>query len=587
MRLRWFLLFSPFLVWSDIPYEAHFYGLEDDPQTLKAIQAHSDIIQLKDRPPASINGLRFRVLSDIPNMIQTLHSEGYYDATITNSVENVEGNADVMIFIHPGPRYILESYEIVNVDCKEKVLLEECSNITPADLGVEIGMPVNAQNILDAEMILLKNLANCGYPLAETESRSVVANTARKTVEVKVCINPGPLARFGPITMTGVRNVNDSYISNKFTWREGDIYSEKLVDTSQRSLIDTDLFSSVLISHGEEVDANGELPMKVRISESKHRSINVGVSYATNDGAGLAFGWATRNFRNRGEKLGVELNVQRVYSTGLLTYMIPEFFRIDQSFLFQAGAERQHITVYLANIYSGKAIVERFFNPNNYCSVGIKYENIHIHESIKNGAFSLLSIPIYYRYTTVENLLDPLSGIVISYKPSPYQGVGHHRDFFFKQELTTSFFAPLTPGKKVILGFRLQLGSIIGTPFQNIPFTHVFLGGSEDNLRGYRFKTVSPLNANGDPVGGRGALYFTFEPRYRITKSLGVVTFFDAGTVTLKGYPRLDAHWFKSVGLGLRYFTIFGPLRVDVGFPLDRRHLDPRYRFYTSIGQTF
>ncbi|HSW72315.1 MAG TPA: autotransporter assembly complex family protein [Chlamydiales bacterium] len=581
------LLFIPFLVWSDIPYEVHFHGLEDDPKTLKSVEAHSDIIQLKERPPASINGLRYRVLSDIPNMIQVLHSEGYYDATITNSVENVEGTAEVMIFIHPGPRYLLESYEIVNVDCKEKVLLEECSNITPSDLGVEIGKPISAQIILDAEMILLKNLANCGYPLAETETRSVVANTARKTVEVKVCIDPGPLARFGPITLTGIRGVNDSYISNKFAWKEGDIYSEKLVDDTQRSLIDTDLFSSVLISHADEVDPNGELPMKVRISESKHRSINVGVSYATNDGAGLTFGWATRNFRNRGEKLGVELNVQRVYSTGLLTYMIPEFYRIDQSFLFQAGAERQHITVYLANIYSGKAIVERFFNPNNYFSVGVKFENIHIHESIKNGAFSLLSIPIYYRYTTVENLLDPLSGIVISYKPVPYQGVAQHRDFFFKQELTTSFFAPLTVDKKIILGFRLQLGSIIGTPFQNIPFTHVFLGGSEDNLRGYRFKTVSPLNANGDPVGGRGALYFTFEPRYRITKSLGVVTFFDAGTVTLKGYPRLDAHWFKSVGLGLRYFTIFGPLRVDVGFPLDRRHLDPRYRFYTSIGQTF
>lgn len=520
-------------------------------------------------------------------MIQTLHSEGYYDASITNSVENVEGSAEVMIFIHPGPRYLLESYEIVNVDCKEKVLLVECSNITPADLGVEIGKPISAQKILDAEMILLKNLANCGYPLAETENRNVVANTARKTVEVKVCINTGPLARFGPITMTGVRGVNDSYISNKFAWREGDIYSEKLVDDTQRSLIDTDLFSSVLISHADKIDANGELPMKVRISESKHRSINVGASYATNDGPGLAFGWATRNFRNRGEKLGIDLYVQRVYSTGLLSYMIPEFFRIDQSFLFQAGAERQHITVYLANIYSGKAIVERFFNPNHYFSVGAKFENIHIHESIKNGAFSLLSIPIYYRYTTVENLLDPLSGIVIAYKPIPYQGVAQHKDFFFKQELITSFFAPLTLDKKVILAFRLHLGSIVGTPFQNIPFTHVFLGGSEDNLRGYRFMTVSPLDKNGDPVGGRGALYFTFEPRYRITSSIGVVTFFDAGTVTLKGYPRLDAHWFKSVGIGLRYFTIFGPIRVDVGFPLDRRHLDPRYRFYTSIGQSF
>ncbi len=137
------------------------------------------------------------------------------------------------------------------------------------------------------------------------------------------------------------------------------------------------------------------------------------------------------------------------------------------------------------------------------------------------------------------------------------------------------------------MAFKTTAGAINGAALNSLPMTKRFFGGSDDELRGYSFHSVSPLNKNGKPAGGRGVIYETVELRFRLTDSIGIVPFADFGNATTKAYPRLWGKWFKSLGVGLRYFLFFGPLRVDVGFPLDRRRFDPRYKIYVSVGQMF
>jgi len=96
------------------------------------------------------------------------------------------------------------------------------------------------------------------------------------------------------------------------------------------------------------------------------------------------------------------------------------------------------------------------------------------------------------------------------------------------------------------------------------------------------------LNAHNKPFGGRSAVYATAEIRWKLTKTIGLVPFADFGTVTFKQYPDFTAKWFKSVGGGFRYFSFFGPLRFDIGFPLDKRKgLDHNFQIYASVGQAF
>ena len=121
----------------------------------------------------------------------------------------------------------------------------------------------------------------------------------------------------------------------------------------------------------------------------------------------------------------------------------------------------------------------------------------------------------------------------------------------------------------------------------SVPLSKRFLGGSEQELRGYRYRTVSPLK-EGKPQGGRSAVYFTVETRFRVSKKVGLVPFFDLGNVYNSIFPKIRGKWYKSTGLGLRYFSFMGPFRLDFAIPLDRRKgIDPLYRILVSIGQTF
>ena len=130
--------------------------------------------------------------------------------------------------------------------------------------------------------------------------------------------------------------------------------------------------------------------------------------------------------------------------------------------------------------------------------------------------------------------------------------------------------------------------SMISTNLDAVPVPKRVLGGSDQDLRGYKYHSVSPLHHHHRPIGGRSGIFYTFETRFRVSSTIGLVPFFDLGSVYLTPLPKLKEKWYKSVGLGLRYFTFLGPLRLDVAFPLDRRkHIDPQYRILFSIGQTF
>nr|NGX27662.1 Translocation and assembly module TamA [Chlamydiota bacterium] len=161
-------------------------------------------------------------------------------------------------------------------------------------------------------------------------------------------------------------------------------------------------------------------------------------------------------------------------------------------------------------------------------------------------------------------------------------------DFYYSQVLTLSSYIPFWRNEFLILAQKLTIGTIFSNGIGAIPVPKRFFGGSEDNLRGYKYFTVSPLDEDDKPIGGRSAIYYSLEPRFRIWKPFGIVPFFDMGNVYLDQLPTFKGKWRKSVGIGLRYYSFFGPLRLDVAFPLNRREgIDPHWWIFVSLGQTF
>lgn len=587
MRRVLFIVFFPLSVCAaKLHYNVHFYGVSDS-ALLKALENTSELVLMQERPPATINGLHYRAKADMQSLLKVMRAFAYYDSELSYEIRSEGNQPEVAIFVTAGPLFHLRSYDIVHADCTKPLMLSRCL-FCLEDLGLEIGQGADSLSIVRAETAVLNELARCGYPLAYIEKRRVLVDMADAEVDAAVCVQEGPLSKFGPSTLFGLKNVNPRFIERKIAWREGEIFDLDLVDKTQERLLKSDLFSSVIVSHAEELDGEGELPMKIRLAESKHRTVSLGVFYATVDGPGGTISWAHRNLRGMGEQFSIDVDGSARFVGGKMLYRKPDFLRYDQALSLMGVASRENITPYLAFTYGESNFIERRIDEKRFFSIGLKGEYITVHESANDGSFFLLGLPITFKYDGSNSPVDPTKGTLLSYSATPYQSVQKGHVHFVKQRFVLNGYFPLMENKRVVLALHAEFGSIAGARQTQVPLPKLFLGGSQDDLRGYAYKTVSPLNARGQPLGGRSAILTSVELRLRITESIGLVPFADFGTVTLEELPQINAKWFKSVGGGVRYYTFFGPLRLDVGFPLNpRKGLDTWGKVYASIGQCF
>lgn len=578
--LPWLLPISAFAA-PLCDYQVELLGI-DNKELRQALLNRSELIALQERPPASLNALRYRAQNDLPSFLRTLRAYGFYEGDVSFQIEELDGHAVVTLVVSTGPQYTIDCYRIVDSLHKEPL------PFSFSDLGVERGSPALSTALLNAELRALEQLADQGHPLAVVEARKIDVDMLEHTVDAAAAIEVGPLAFFGPTTLFGLREVSPRFIENKIAWKQGEQYTDIDVEETSRRLLKSDLFGSVLISHAASLDEQGQLPMKLLVSEAKHKTVGFGFSYATVDGVGGSVTWTNRNFRGMGELLSFRAEGASLpYYSGLLTYKKPDFLRFDQSFSVAAEVSYTNIRPYLSIDYTLSEIFERKWGTQNLFSVGLQEEYIDVKESANNGKFWLIELPVFIRYADIDTALDPTRGFSVTYAAIPFQSLEQAHTHYIKQRVNLNLYFPLH-SKWVVFACRVQAGSVAGAPQKEIPVPKLFFGGSEDDLRGYRYQTVSPLDARGKPKGGRSALYTTAELRLRVSKTIGFVAFGDFGTVATQVVPQIATKWFKSVGAGLRYYTFFGPLRLDVGVPLDRRKpFDPPVTVYVNIGQAF
>lgn len=589
-KLGWMLIFpmaAPVAVWGDgIPYSVQFEGI-DDPKALKSLRSLSQLVALKKKEPSSLNALRFRAESDVPQLIKALHALGYFEAQIDIHIQQDYFDYCVIVQVHPGPLYLIESFsiELKSAGAPPIVSPEE---VEQEALCLHGGDPADTQKIIDSELSALHFLSEKGYPLATTEDRKIIADGKTKTVTVLLVLDTGPLAHFGATSIEGNTSVRAKLIEKKRAWQQGDLYNSACVEQMQQALMDTCLFSSAFITHGKALNEEGELPLTIEVAETKHKSISLGASYQTTFGGGASLGWENRNVQGLGRRFSLQVDIAQRSHSGVLSYLIPDLDQEGQSFTILAQATHETIKPYHVQSYNFLNRFDWQVNCIFFFSVGAMIEYLIVTNSVDNGHFLLAEAPLHFRWTNVQDFLDPTEGVRIDYRAVPSLNLQHSSEYYYRQMLSLATYLPLWRKDRLILAQRIVIGSIFSNGLNSVPVPKRFFGGSEEYLRGYKYYTVSPLTEDDKPIGGRSAVFYSLEPRFRIGECFGIVPFFDLGNVYLEQLPTWKGKWFKSVGIGLRYYSFLGPLRVDLAFPLDRREgIDPHWWIFVSLGQTF
>lgn len=576
----------PFPLWPGTG-SAYTVSIEGEiaPDLRKVIEANSQLVLLKNKTPSSQAALRRRVSADIDTLRAVLRAEGYYGGTVNAETDEQTKPVTVRIAVSPGQRYRLRSFDISYVGDRAG---EQTLPVDATAFGFMPDMPGRSADIVAITDDLLAELAHSGRPLAHVADRKAVVDHDASIMTVRLQVDPGAPVRFGPLAIDGLTDVEENYVREILDWPEGRTYDDRALERARRTLAATNLFRSVRIEPAQSLTPEGTLPVDISVTEAKHRTIAAGINYSTDEGVGGELSWEHRNLLGRQERLRLSAEMSQIRQEGILDFRKPEFLQRDLTLHLNGTGRVQDTDAYDEQTASGLAGLEKRFREIWTAELSGAAEYSHIDEDGEASTYALISMPLSAARDGTDNLLDPREGARFRISVTPYFATIENDVSFTVFEVTGSAYFAMGKDRRLVPALRTRIGSIVGADTLDIPITKRFFSGGGGSVRGYEFQKAGPLDADGDPIGGRSVLEAGFELRWQATDRFGFVPFVEGGNVYDDTTPDFGEDLFWAAGIGLRYFTIAGPIRLDVAFPLNKRDgIDDDYQYYVSLGQAF
>lgn len=515
-----------------------------------------------------------------------LRSRGYYDGRVRQSVTDGE----ILYRVVPGRQFRIKSLD-VRMPAHLKAGFD--------GVGLQEGDPLDAEKVTAGVKKIETYLAEnaCLLDVDVTYKATVIHSEHAARLEYRVADSPE--VHIGQVQVQGVETVNEEFLRKRVQLKPGDCFSRSKLDAAKLRLLRTNLIAGV----NAEVSApyEGMVDITFLVIERKHRTVRLGVGYASDEGAGVSAGWEHRNILGRGEKIEVETRVSEITQSLTGELLVPRFFRDDQNFTAKAEASNEDRESYQAEAITFGGTISRRHTKHRTFSIGseLKFSDVQ-EEGEESENYNLLAFPLGLKIDTTDNLLDAHRGATIAMEVKPYFDLKGSGTRFVKNTLVaTGYLTAEEVRYDPTLAVRIKAGVISGIDNLDIPADERFYAGGGGSVRGYAYQALGPRRlipstvageppTLSDPIGGRALSEVSFEGRFRFTETWGGVLFLDGGNAYADPQPSFDdLYW--GAGIGVRYMTSFAPLRFDIAFPLDRRDDldDSRYQIYVSLGQAF
>ena len=558
-----------------------------------------------------------RAASDRAMIEQLLHVYGYYDAEATETLGapislstsqpagavSAKSAAQVRFDIVPGQRYrfgLIDLGQLATTGPDFPVLRKSFA-IVPGDPLHLDAIPTQTQHLEAA-------LGESGYVFAHIDPPALTVDHLREEGDLALPVKPGGQYRFGEIVSTNPRFLSGHHLARIARFHAGQTYKLSEVEDLRRAILATGLVSSLTVTPREEAPPSpatattpatpGVVALDVGMTPAPAKTISGAIGYDTAQGFRLEGGWEHRNlFPPEGS-----LHLRGVAGTNEqlagVTFRRANFNGRDRVLTFDVTADNATLPAYAARAVDFTATYERqttvlFQKPWSW-SLGLEAEASAEREGVPSGIttgrvnYLTFAAPLRASWDRSNDLLDPRHGYRVSLRLSPE--VSQARGItstYARTQLDASWYQPAFAG--VVLATRLRLGSIFGTDLENIAPSRRLYAGGGGSIRGFGYELVGPRNALNEPLGARSLYEVSLEARVNtglFHNSLALVPFLDtggAGTGTVPNFQEMR----YGAGLGFRYETGFGPVRLDIGTPLDPHPGDSRVGVYITLGQAF
>lgn len=576
-----------------------------------AVEGASSLESLKTRAPAGAAGLVRRALADERAINAALYSAGYYAGTIAITLAGsppdapnifdvvdaarARGPVPVRVEVTAGPLFHFGRISILEAGTRRP--LNDAPTLTR--LRLVPGEPARADAIVRAEGVLVDHWRRAGHPFARVADKDVVADHASKQLDVTLYVAPGPVATFGRFTVSGADFLTPGFVEERIEIPPGTLYSPDTLDRLRRRLLKYESIASVRIREAEKLGPDGSLPIHIEVSARKPRYFGFGASYSSTDGSAVNAYWGHRNLFGGGETLRLDAKASWFGEKSeavpdadpfgyrfAATFMKPGIYTAQDDLVAEAAVLREVTNAYVREAATLLAGVRHRYSDELSLQVSVDLEASTVEDSYGTGDYSIVGIPIELKYDSTDNELDPSRGIRASgiVEPFAYLGDAGAGPTMIKASLAA--YHAVDEDKRLIIAGRMAAGSVFGASLFDIPPQRRFYVGGGGSLRGYEYQSASPRNEDGIIIGGRSFFEASIEARWRVTETIGIVPFLDMGSAFASEWPDFDSMKY-SAGVGLRYYTAIGPLRLDLAFPLNPGPDDGDFGVYVSLGQAF
>jgi len=556
---------------DDPKLEVEFTGVDgallENVRALSSLHRLSSSVELDDE-------MIGRLAQRAPGEARTaLRPFGYYAPKVETELTQVGGKWKARVAIDPGSPVTLveQQFEITGSGSDERFMREALAR---SQLRTGERLSHLAYDQLKGD--LLRAALGNGYLDAGFTRAELLVDPAARTARAHVTLETGERYRFGP-TIIEQSSLREELVRRYLRYEEGDWYNAEALLRTQFALDDSQYFSVVEVLPQERDRQKKIAPVRISSEPNRRNLYTIAVGYGTDTGARGTLGWEDRRFNRAGHRVRAQLRISDIESSAGVAYIIPWKDPALEKLSFELrGFTEQHADVETTGATFKVGLTQVRGNWQRVLSVTADKTDDKV--TTLSGDSTLVD-----RNRTL--LLVP--GITYARLPPDFLGVNAiPKGFQVELLASTTSLGSDTNFTRIVVSderrirladkWRLQLRGEIGASavgdFQELPADYRFFAGGDRSVRGYGYEELSPVDADGNKIGGRHLITASVELQRDLPKNLVGAVFMDAGNAVNKFGDPLE----YSVGIGLRYRLPFLSIGLDVAQSISERDRSPR-----------
>ena len=530
--------------------------------------------------------------ADYKRLLAVLYNNGHFGGSVRITVNGREAASilqvepqssisDIRIDVDPGPKFAFGR-----------------ARIAPIAEGTEL--PEGFAEGQTASRSVLKNTVSAGitgwreqgHAKAALTGQELIADHPSRRIRADLTLEPGPRLRFGPLVVLNESDVRRQRILDIAGLPEGEVFSPEEIRLSTERLRRTGAFSAVALSEAEEIGPGDTLAINAQTTDAAKRRLGFGAELSTLEGLTVSAFWLHRNLLGGAERLRLDVEVSGIgggsggtdYSLGA-RFERPATFNEDTDFYALALLEQLDEVSYFSRQFDLEAGIERIASPERTYTLGLGLRTAKTRDVFGENSYTLLTLPLSAEFDYRDNRFDAKNGYFIKADVMPFVAISG-ADNGVRSFVDARGSKTFGTARPVTLALRGQFGSVYGPELSTAPADYLFYSGGGGTVRGQEYQSLG-VAVGTDQTGGRSFAGLSAEVRVGITDNIGLVGFADAGYIGEEEFYDGSGTWHSGAGLGLRYNTAIGPIRLDVAVPTSGPDTDENFQVYIGIGQSF